>query len=312
MTNDSQRIRQQAVDWALCLSEAASPEEKEQFDRWIASDPLHAEAYERVIAVLEQAHTALTNEPGFTKKLFRSGGHSAKPLVAVLLLAASSGALLVALDVPIRLKADMVTDKAEMRSETLPDGSVVHMNSDTAIALSFSNGRRRLELLKGEAYFEVARSDTLGPFEVATAEGTVTALGTAFDVNRLENGIEVTVSESRVAIRSDKTEQETVLEQGHRLLVDQAGIGPAEAVSSEFQTPWRNGRLVFDDRPLTEVVAQIFRHIPGRVITLNPSLNRKRITGSFNLADGNRALIDFAGAFGLRISRAGKFLTIIY
>ncbi|NSX85540.1 DUF4880 domain-containing protein [Agrobacterium tumefaciens] len=311
MTDNSKRIRQQAVDWALCLSETASPTEKEEFDRWLAADPAHAEAYRRVAAVLDQTHIALAKEPAFTRKAFRRGKGPGKIIVAVLLLTVS-GSLIAVLDVPTQLRADLMTAKTELRTEKLPDGSTIHMNSDTAIALSFSNGRRRIDLLKGEAYFEVARSDTLGAFEVATPEGAVTALGTAFDVNLLESGFEVTVTESRVAVHSDATKQRVVLDPGKRIIVDDAGIGPEETVPAEFQTPWRNGRLVFDDRPLSEVVTQIFRHIPGRVITLDPRLNRKRITGSFNLTDGNRALDDFADAFGLRIARTGKFLTIIY
>lgn len=311
MTDNRKLLRQQAVDWALCLSETPNPTKKEEFDRWIAADPAHAEAYRRVAAVLDQMQIALTNEPGFTRRVFRRGNRTGKTVGVVFLLAMSSGFVAV-MDVPTRIRADMMTAKTELRSQLLPDGSTIHMNSDTAITLSFANGRRRIDLLKGEAYFEVARSDTLGAFEVATPGGTVTALGTAFDVNILERGFEVTVTESKVSVYSGTTEQKTVVDPGKRVVVNNTGIGPTETVPAEFQTPWRNGRLVFDDRPLSEVVAQIFRYIPGRVVTLDPRLNRKRITGSFNLADGNRALDDFANAFGLRIVRAGKFMTMIY
>jgi transmembrane sensor len=311
MTSNSKRIQKEAIDWAICLSETPNESKTERFDRWIDADPAHRQAYDRYSAVLEQTHVALATSPEFTKKAFRRGGSPAKTAV-ILFLVLLSGGVVALSDLPIRLKADRVTAKGETTSQQLPDGSTVHLNSDTAVAFHFSHGKRQIEVLKGEAFFEVAPSHDLGAFEVLTAQGTVTAVGTAFDVNLLERAIEVTVTESKVVVMSNASGKTRVIETGNRVLLDDAGIGSSELVPEQIRTPWRDGRLVFDDRPLMEVIDQIVRYIPGRVVTLNSDSKTRRITGSFSLSDGPRALDQFAEAFGLKIKRTGNFLTIIF
>ncbi|MBN7808379.1 FecR domain-containing protein [Agrobacterium rosae] len=311
MTSSSKRIHKEAIDWAIRLSETPSNSEIEQFDRWIDADPGHRHAYDRFSIVLEQTHIALVCSPEFTKKAFRRGGSPAKIIMTLVLVLLSGGTVALS-DLSITMKADRVTAKGETTSQQLPDGSTVHLNSDTAVAFHFSDGIRQIEVLKGEAFFEVARSDSLGAFEVLTSQGTVTAVGTAFDVNLLERAIEVTVTESKVVVQSNASGKTRVVETGNRVLIDDAGIGSSELVPEEMRTPWRDGRLVFDDRPLMEVIDQIVRYIPGRIITLNLDTKVRRVTGSFNLSKGPRALDQFAETFGLKIKRAGKFLTIIY
>ena len=91
------------------------------------------------------------------------------------------------------------TDVGERRSLTLADGSTVDLNVHSGIRVKFSNSERRVELLDGQALFQVAK-DKDRPFIVRSAEATVRAIGTQFDVDRQSSGTTITVLEGRVAV----------------------------------------------------------------------------------------------------------------
>jgi transmembrane sensor len=91
------------------------------------------------------------------------------------------------------------TDVGERRSLTLADGSTVDLNARSSIRVEFTKTERHVELLGGQALFQVAK-DSARPFIVRSAEATVRAVGTQFDVNRKPSGTTVTVLEGRVAV----------------------------------------------------------------------------------------------------------------
>jgi transmembrane sensor len=93
------------------------------------------------------------------------------------------------------------TDIGERRSITLPDGSTVDLNARSKLRLEFTKDERRVELLDGQALFQVAK-DKNRPFIVASGDATVRAVGTQFDVDRKAGGTTVTVIEGRVAVYS--------------------------------------------------------------------------------------------------------------
>src|SRR5690606_33638330 len=100
----------------------------------------------------------------------------------------------------------------ERRTETLPDGTEVVLNTDSALEMRYSKGRRYIEVKQGEAQFEVAH-DASRPFVVSIGEDTVTALGTRFQVRReqgsaivtlLEGSVEVVHSDERHVLRPNE------------------------------------------------------------------------------------------------------------
>jgi len=87
----------------------------------------------------------------------------------------------------------------EHQSHTMPDGSILWLNSSTKIEVSYSRAFRRIKLLTGEAHFEVAK-DATRPFEVYANDRLVRAIGTAFSVHKVNDNIEVIVSEGTVEL----------------------------------------------------------------------------------------------------------------
>ncbi len=101
------------------------------------------------------------------------------------------------------------TDIGERRSITLADGSTVDLNARSKLRIEFSSAERRVELLDGQALFQVAK-DKQRPFIVHSGDATVRAVGTQFDVYRKDSGTTITVLEGRVAVylqraRGDQT-----------------------------------------------------------------------------------------------------------
>jgi transmembrane sensor len=100
------------------------------------------------------------------------------------------------------------TDVGERRSLTLADGSTVDLNARSSIRVEFSKKERRVELVDGQALFQVAkdRQRPFRPFIVRSGDATVRAVGTQFDVNRQFSGVTITVLEGRVAVYSSAHE----------------------------------------------------------------------------------------------------------
>jgi transmembrane sensor len=115
---------------------------------------------------------------------------------SVLIVAVGTGAWWQSVHYPL-----YSTDTGERRSITLADGSTVDLNARSKLRVEFSKNERRVELLDGQALFQVAK-DKNRPFIVAGGDATVRAVGTQFDVYRKDSGTTVTVLEGRVAVYS--------------------------------------------------------------------------------------------------------------
>ena len=219
-------------------------------------------------------------------------------------------------------RADHATTTGERRVATLPDGSRVHLNGRTALTVDFTADRRRVGLSRGEAFFMVA-SDPERPFEVAVEEGVARAVGTSFNVRAVAERIEVAVAEGLVELRRPParpfergSDDETV-----RLAAGQAaGYATGRTARTAIETrnvdlaavtAWRQGRLVFVDRPLRAVIAELDRHRPGRILFLDSALAEARFTGVLGLSDSDRALDAIETTLPVEALRVTPWLTLL-
>lgn len=300
-----------AADWALRLSDGdLSPEEHHALHAW-TRDPENAEALRRAAAVLGDSRAVLRADADFSRANFDAqNGSGTRTIVSIAVVALLCLGYLGGL--PLRFEADAMTEVNETLMITLPDGSKVHLNGDSALAEDFDPSIRRVKLLKGQAYFEVAR-DPSRPFIVEAGGGQAEALGTAFDVNLVDDHSEVTVAESHVLVSAGSDKQRAVLEPGDRIAYDRDGrLSEITRVPSGLEAPWVHDRLVFEERPLSAVVEEIFRRLPGKVVIANSQTGRRLVSGFFDLRDPQAAFKSFGDAMNLRVVKAGKFLTIIY
>jgi len=164
----------------------------------------------------------------------------------------------------------------------LADGSIVTLNTDSAVRVGDWGSKRQVQLLKGQAFFKVAK-DAAHPFEVKAGGNAVTALGTAFDVRIDPGRMAVTLVEGRVRVdtpapvdqqgKDASAIQSTLMTAGSQLVWNGRNIS-LDRIDTNAATSWLHGQLVFNARPLSDVVAEMNR-FSSRKITLED----KRLAG---------------------------------
>jgi transmembrane sensor len=196
------------------------------------------------------------------------------------------------------------TRLGEQRSVVLEDGSMVTLNTQSTMRVHFSDARRLVELVEGEALFDVEK-DVARPFLVETGAAVIRVTGTQFNVYDRDEGTAVTVLEGQVEIAPREVQPEARAAKqspgissgsagGVAKLVagDQAVVksGSAEiqtitVASLEPVTAWTERRLVFDATPLSEIVEQFNRYNRERLVLDDPSLASLELSGVFGSHD---------------------------
>ncbi|WP_083223599.1 MULTISPECIES: FecR family protein [unclassified Ensifer] len=306
------RVREQAVDWLVRLTGDPGDEElRLAFERWRAEDPLHAEIFERARRAVGDATLLIRREPEFAQRAARAPGNRRKTLVSLAAIVVAGVGSFLALDGAMWMRADVIAGEGERPILTLADGSTLQLNAQSAVAYEFTASERRVVLLRGEAFVQVA-ADRNRPFVVEAGAGTTTALGTAFDVNLTGEGTSVTVLEHAVSVATDAATLPRRVEINEQVNYNHDGrLGDVRPIDPLFAAAWREGRLVFEERTIASIVEEIGRYVPGKILIADAAVGARRVSGSFDLSDPVRALQGLADAFGVRITRIGPYVTIL-
>ncbi|SFF82593.1 FecR family protein [Novosphingobium sp. CF614] len=190
----------------------------------------------------------------------------------------------------------------------LADGTRITMGPGTALDTDFAHGVRHVTLARGEAYFDV-RHDPAHPFVVSTDVGVVRVLGTAFSVRRDGGGATtVTVTRGRVEVTSGA--RSVFLTPDHQVSFGTEGLGRIHAVEASLATAWMRGRLIMEDRPLAEVLAELDRYREGRTVLLNGEAGQRRINAVIDLERTDSWLDVLASSQGLKLNRLGPVVIL--
>ncbi|WP_282010516.1 FecR family protein [Nitrospina watsonii] len=327
-------IWDEAVAWCIRLdAEPLAPESKRELDRWLEADALHRKAFDRAQEVwgeldrLPQASRAkpqsLTQNDFVSKRprrpipaggllRFRRGAMAWTALaacVALIVMTVFAG------DLSLRFRADHQTGVGQMRAITLADGSRVFLNTDSALAVDYAGDRRKVRLLTGEAEFQVAH-DPDRPFVVHTEEGTATALGTAFVVRQDGGRTTVSVLENRVrvALHSDSMSfsKAVVLSPAQQVRMQTGQLTSAQPVSLEKVNAWRRGKLIFENRPLEEVIDEVNRYHRGWIRIVGTDLKTLTVNGVFRTDQPEGMVTALEESLGLRAVRITDYLVFLY
>lgn len=309
---------EEAAAWHVLLSSGTPTEhDRLRLELWLA-DPQNRAAYDHVSRTWDLFENATRPAPlrppdedcpssRSPRRVWRSAGFAVAASVALLL--AVTGILTA--DIPTRLTADAMTAVGVTREVRLDDGSVVTLNTSSALEVLYTPGERRIRLLKGEALMDVV-SDPSRPFIVETEAGTTRALGTVWSVAIDPSGVTATVLEGRVAVRSEGVDETVTLSVGQRIRYTSQGLGATEQVDAEVETAWSRGKLIFVDKPLGDVVAELNRYHRGRIEIADPSLRRRIVSGVFDLRDPIGALNSIEHSLGVRSVHLTDLLIVLY
>ncbi|MEM9684271.1 MAG: FecR domain-containing protein, partial [Pseudomonadota bacterium] len=211
---------------------------------------------------------------------------------------------------PVGLLADHRTGAGERLSVTLEDGSILELNTATAVSTDYSRRQRRIELHTGEVFLQV-HENADRPFVVDAGAARVEVLGTAFAVRRSADGVDVIVTESKVSVTAPDREA-AIVTAGQSVKVTDTGLSPVADANEQTALAWRRGRLVFESRPLSEVLSELDRYRPGRILIVDGALQHIPVTGSFANDRSDAALDTIERTLPVRLVRLSDFLVLVF
>ena len=326
----------QAAAWfARQRSGAMNAAEQADWEAWLAASPAHSRAFgaaqstwqnfEKVraepdlIALREAAFRR-----GRSRKRWRALGGAAVLAASVALVAfglplLGSSEPHLYLQTTARIEApasieefqaqEQQTAIGERRAITLADGSIVTLDTDTIVRVAVSPTSRLVMLSQGRAFFQVAK-DPSRPFIVFAGDKRIMAVGTAFNVELGDDHIEVVLREGRVRVEGAPTDIPTGAP-ARSGSVEAADLVPGTRLKASSRTGWTlakadvpkdlswlNGQLVFNQRPLGEVVAEMNRYSLKKISLRDPALAPTPISGVFAAGQPD-ALADALEAYKL-------------
>lgn len=272
----------QALDWLIVLG---SPDEEQtrQFHAWLAADPLNAETFARAQAIWDGPQVvlcaqALAAKPSRVTAFKRLRAHW-KPLAtaAVLVLGLFSFS-----NLPLRLQADHLTVVGERQRLQLEDGSKVLLNTNSAFSSTINDQQRVARLFQGEAFFEIA-SGRSQPLEIDAGPVQASVHDTAFAVRYLDGVAQVNVQRGDVDLRATHNDARVRLSAGESIRIGPNGFDRPARLDANTDLAWVQGRLVFENCPLNQVLAELRRYYPGWIINNNEQLADVAVTGNYRL-----------------------------
>ncbi|TDV51735.1 FecR family protein [Pseudomonas helmanticensis] len=301
---------QAAFAWLSLLHDRPSTGDQLTFSQWLRADPAHAEAYAQAQVVWELSESparTLADEEAVALQgyldamdrprrpaLLRWSG--ALAMAACLLLMVSLGTGWQPQRWIDDLGADYVSAPGEIRTVTLADQSQVTLDADSAIAVDFSRGERHVQLRRGAGFFTVTHTGE--PFVVEAEKGQARVLGTQFEVRLQPHGAQVTVLSGRVGVTAERGGEQQILSAGQQVAYAEGTAEKLHAVDSEAQLAWRQGWLTYYKSTLADVVEDLRRYYPGRIVLLNDELAARKVSGSFPSKDPQAVLSSLQGVMG--------------
>lgn len=305
-------IDDEASIWLVRLDNGKlSAQSKKELKAWLAADKRHPEALKAMADVWDGIDEALmsidnkdSTEVGTLLSIFT-------PLLKPVALAASVSFMAMFLwlyVLPEHETNTYATIVGQQLDASFSDGSVVHLNTNSHIEAEFTDQKRVIRLIKGEALFDVAH-DSERPFIVYAGDRLVQAIGTKFVVHLQSENIQVSVTDgkvkmSKVALNtalSDIKEVDTSAQEdnlfiakGEQVIVnknEEPKLSRFELESMNRELSWLDGKLVFDNEDLFNIIEEINRYIDVTILLEDPSLHKVKISGRFNLED-SEALVE--------------------
>ncbi len=326
-----EQIDRTAADWLIRRDRGLTAAEQDEFFQWLAADPRHGERFAQhqrtwkefnLLAQWRPEHSAEPN-PDLLAKPRRARRWLAWTAPLALAASLALGFFVWTRTPPPTDLAPTAVARAHQGTRVLEDGSTVELRGDSEIAVAFTAGERRVALVRGEAFFTVAKN-ALRPFIVHANGVDVRAVGTAFNVRLDSAHVEVLVTEGKVAVAppggSDSSAADGAavsapvaplfVNVGERAVVPLAPqAAPQVTAVDEAQIAqalaWQPRLLDFDSTPLADVVAEFNRRNAMQLVLEDATLATMPIVASVRSdnVEGFVRLLEVGGS--VRAERRG-------
>ena len=300
----SDQVNQQAAEWfTLMQSGDVSASDREALQAWLAEHSDHDKAFKQMELLWQDlGDVADTAEGRALRQSVESESIAARlqqllmaPLInlknifsvptyamALAVFCIAVGALML----PIAKEPVTVyysTQHGEIKTIVLADNSEITLGAKSAIRTHISESDRTVELLNGEAFFDIAK-DRQKPFSVAVNDVLIEVVGTQFNVQKIRDAVNVAVLEGIVKVFEQAASQtvslpDLVLTAGQKVVkLNDRAFESVTAVSSSDLGAWRLGRLIYRDISLADIVADAGRYFDGKIILQSDDLDDVKVT----------------------------------
>lgn len=296
-------IGQQADAWWVRLRSADfTRADADALRAWCARSPAHARAWRELQQVWQALDPALARSGTAPQGAAVLAFPSRPGRRAFLGGALAAGVAVLALRPPLgawpslqELRADYRTGTGEQRQLALSRQMTVQMNTQTRINV---NAQESVELLAGEA--EILASGARQPVSVQAGAGRLLAQSARFNVRHTDDAVCVTCLAGAVDVLWQQ--RRLTLDAGQQLVYDAQGVQAATRAAENEVSAWRTGALSFVGKPLADVVAEINRYRPGKVLLRNPELGRRLVRMRFSIAQTDGALAMIRDLYGAQMT----------
>lgn len=320
--SDKKIINKEASDWFAKLHRGElTQQQRSDLHGWLMQNPRHGHSLIQMAELWDDMHSlsllaelipvdcdprAVSNNQSFISIV-------AKPSMVVVTALAASVILVFSLifmsatDQQVKGKGSPVSEPYELVYHAklgeqslaqLSDGSSILLNTQTTIKVRFDDSERAVELIEGEAHFDVAKNPEI-PFVVYAGNGRIRAVGTAFSVRLDQQRVGVTVTEGVVQVSSDvnspvknatgtttTVKTVTLRQNGEAYYRDSIeDVGYIDAHALEKKLAWKSGKWLFDGARLDEVIKEANRYLDIKLVIGDPSIANLQVGGYFNIGD---------------------------
>ena len=324
----SESVSDQARVWFSRLqADDVTDAERVQFKRWYQENQQHAQAYDNVRRFwemlkipAEQVQAKVTTETTPAPLFSTLHGSSDGAKKSTSTRAASYGVITLMLVILLfnpllkqfqNWQSNYHTNAGEQLTVALSDGSQVILNTDTALKVAFVENERRIQLLHGEAYFKVAHNK-IRPFIVSHEMTRTQAVGTTFTVKDSGHETQVLVSEGTVKVSAHDSDDGVLVHINQQVDYQHEQFGKVNAANVFEALAWQRGQLIFTQQPLQQVIAEINRYHPGKIVLMNPALKQRVVSGVFDTTDPNAAIDALKATLKLTVLNFSGRLVLLY
>jgi transmembrane sensor len=288
---DDDGVAEAAAAWFVRLQGAeAAADDWQAFEAWLQASPAHAAAYERIerlwveldeqapaLAAALDAPQPAPRRPGSRRSVVRrrswlvAGGAIAASLAVAVFVAERPG--------PAAPTTVYAVGPGQTREVQLADGTQVRLNAVSSLKVRFERDARRVELADAEATFDVTH-DPQRPFLIAVGDSQVRVVGTEFDLRHRAGATELTVRRGVVEVRPGSGAEVVKVAAGQQLAHQDGGkTAVVTPVNADDAFAWTQGQLIYRDRPLSEVAADLTRRFGRPVSIADAGTGAIRFTG---------------------------------
>ncbi|CAM4332571.1 FecR domain-containing protein [Kerstersia similis] len=308
-------VLDEAIHWVMLMqSGTAGDRDREACRRWRAQHADHELAWQRLAGLCGdvQRGAAGASAP-LARRVLASGARVTGRRKAVKLMLGTAGVGVLSwsafrhMDLGVTtLMADYSTGVGGRERITLPDGSQLVLNTDSAVAIDFTAQQRILQLLRGELLLETARDGQGRPMLVQAGDMEIRPLGTRFAVRRFSAAqVRVAVREGAVELRHARLPGRQLVQAGEQGAGDTAGW-VAKRPLEDICDSWETGMLVVERMPLGEFVDELGRYRRG-VLRCDPAVAALQISGAFPLADTDAVLAAVTAILPVAVHRVTPY-----